>query len=436
MTSIKLFSTNETFIINDELYDKMREGHGNPENLINAFIESLKNVSNKKLKRDYNLLEGEIKMISDVKSFYFNVKKDKQVFLKGTTRMMKNPIWCLIALITHEEKEEQTSKQQDDNSSKQHKERKKKTSITKDIVIRTKILINDGVKHVDISKMLDISNSSVSRIHNGVFDNLLSEEEKITLSNIDNNTLDNKADDQQQYEIDNDENYIIGKMDLSYLHTFSVNKKLHVCGLVANRHNIKYTKQYIFKEALPDSSKINFDKLKETVRDYFKENKIDNTYKVVMYATGLQSAIMAVAAVCYDNDIELIVMHYSPITREYYAQAVNGNNTPAFKITADESYSIEKDLNINNEKIIFESVLKIQRDSKIIYRQSVYSNSWNEILDMYLKMVKHITCSEAYSMVQLYKYEKPDGSECFKNRSHLSTADNFLYYSKRSTLDE
>ena len=420
MTNIKLFSTNEIFIINDELYDKMREVYSNPENLVNAFIESLKNVSNKKLKRDYNLLEAEIKMISDVRSFYFNVKKDKQAFLKGTTRMMK---------------EEQTSKQQDDNSSKQHKERKKKTSITKDIVIKTKILINDGVKHVEIAKMLNISSSSVSRIRNGIFDNMLTEEEKNNISNI-SNMLDNKADNQQQYEIDNNENYIIGKMDLSYLHTFSVNKKLHVCGLVANRHNIKYTKQYIFKEALPDSSKINFDKLKETVRDYFKENKIDNTYKIVMYATGLQSAIMAVAAVCYDNDIELIVMHYSPITREYYAQAVNGNNTPAFKITADESYSIEKDLNINNEKIIFESVLKIQRDCKIIYRQSVYSNNWNEILDMYLKMVKHITCSEAYSMVQLYKYEKPDGSECFKNRSHLSTADNFFYYSKRNTSDE
>ena len=121
MTNIKLFSTNETFTINDELYDKMREVYSNPENLVNAFIESLKNVSNKKLKRDYNLLEAEIKMISDVRSFYFNVKKDKQAFLKGTTRMMKNPIWCLIALITHEEKEEQTSKQQDDNSSKQHK---------------------------------------------------------------------------------------------------------------------------------------------------------------------------------------------------------------------------------------------------------------------------------------------------------------------------
>ena len=53
MTSIKLFSTNETFIINDELYDKMREVYSNPENLVNAFIESLKNVSNKKLKRDY-----------------------------------------------------------------------------------------------------------------------------------------------------------------------------------------------------------------------------------------------------------------------------------------------------------------------------------------------------------------------------------------------
>ena len=49
MTIIKLFSTNETFTINDELYDKMREGHGNPENLVNAFIESLKNVSNNSL---------------------------------------------------------------------------------------------------------------------------------------------------------------------------------------------------------------------------------------------------------------------------------------------------------------------------------------------------------------------------------------------------
>ena len=430
--------------------------------------------SNKKLKALFGLSQSEIYEINEVKNFIKICKDNEDKFKCGTNHLINtNKLYKYITdvlcynialdkdttnnylkeksekdtLITESTKEQKIEENEKMIESEVKIKRKRKTKICRHLVIQAKLLINNKISIDEIAKKLEVSKTTIYRINRHEYDYLLTSDElndieRLTTTNIDNfkETAiipNNKSESAIKHSIDDyiENNCVYDTIDFSEYNLIQKGRKnIHKCGLVANRHEITQVNKYIFEQSLPDASEVDFDQMKETVRKYIKTNSIDSNYKIMLYATGLQSAIMAVTSVCFEEHIDLVVMHYSHKNKMYYPQNIFQYDKihHLSTINSDEIYSIEKESEMYKSDIIFEATIKLQNDGQIIYSQTVLSANWNEILDIYIKMTKHIIISDYYAQIFLYKYERPKGFKSYKNRSHLATGDNFLYYSRRN----
>lgn len=85
-------------------------------------------------------------------------------------------------------------------------------------------------------------------------------------------------------------------------------------GLCEGRHKMP-VKKYIFPKYVPVFNSVY---MRRTI-----ESKIPKgTYKVILYVTGLTTAILEVVKYCIDNNISLTAMHYDKDSNDWIAQEI------------------------------------------------------------------------------------------------------------------
>lgn len=145
------------------------------------------------------------------------------------------------------------------------------------------------------------------------------------------NTIENdksiiSSDNDTKEEDSNNINNIIFKgFDVDKLQELDLIEDLH-CGLVDNRHNSIPTNVFVYSNITStemfDYASL-YDRAKEFIKDNidFDENGVPSR-DMILYATGLQCAIVSVIRACYEYNVNLYVMHYSNTDKTYHKQTV------------------------------------------------------------------------------------------------------------------
>lgn len=93
-------------------------------------------------------------------------------------------------------------------------------------------------------------------------------------------------------------------------------------GLVNNRHDIP-VKNYIFNDSLSEELMFDYAEQEKIVQDFIDKHC---TYKkkIILYATGLQSALSSVIKICIQNNIDISIKHYNAESKSYILQPLIG----------------------------------------------------------------------------------------------------------------
>jgi hypothetical protein len=138
-------------------------------------------------------------------------------------------------------------------------------------------------------------------------------------------------------------------------------------GLVADRHDM-YIKNYIFSEGINESLMFNFDKQYNICCKFVEDNNITNK-TLVVYCTGLQSALGSIVKCCYDKKINLVLKHYNSQSHTYIPQIIFNE----FGEIADTSFPFDT-LRKNCKLLLsYKSSLK-----DILDKDKFYCVSYNE----------------------------------------------------------
>ena len=168
----------------------------------------------------------------------------------------------------------------------------------------------NNLKHTEIAAKYGISYSSVMRI---------------------------KKDNEEKEKNNN----IFMSLDADKFHRVQGQKYVKL-GLVADRHKINPVTDYIF-ETFDNQLMFDYDRQYQIVEKmlsryiHFADGK--PLCGLMLYATGLQAALVSVMKVCDDKKIPLVVMHYNSDDGCYYPQNYSGDST---KFSSDVPYVIEK----------------------------------------------------------------------------------------------
>lgn len=93
-------------------------------------------------------------------------------------------------------------------------------------------------------------------------------------------------------------------------------------GLINNRHDIP-VKNYIFNESLSQELMFDYDEQERIVQNFIDKHCMVKK-KLILYTTGLQSALSSVIKVCLKNDIDLSIKHYNASSKSYILQELSG----------------------------------------------------------------------------------------------------------------
>ena len=91
-------------------------------------------------------------------------------------------------------------------------------------------------------------------------------------------------------------------------------------GLCRGRHDIPDVSDFLFDTQV---NPLDVDTLTEHVRSELPED----CGQLVLYATGLTVALLAVVTICQQRDIGLTVMHFDRDSGEYYPQIIFATET-------------------------------------------------------------------------------------------------------------
>lgn len=105
-----------------------------------------------------------------------------------------------------------------------------------------------------------------------------------------------------------------------------------ICGLVAERHDMpSNVGLYIFEKQLSGSLMFNFDEQYEIAKKFIIEHVFENNDKpikdLIVYCTGIQSALASVIRAAYDLRVNLILAHYDAYNKKYKHQLMWGGFT-------------------------------------------------------------------------------------------------------------
>lgn len=141
-------------------------------------------------------------------------------------------------------------------------------------------------------------------------------------------------------------------------------------GLVSDRHDM-YIKNYIFTKELSEEMMFDFDKQLGECDKYIAEH-ITNNQTLVVYCTGLQSALGAVVRSCYKNKVNLVLKHYNSQSHTYMPQVIYDE----FGDIADTSFPFDSLMRNSKSLLTYKSSL-----SDILKNDKFYCISFNEHQD-------------------------------------------------------
>lgn len=140
-------------------------------------------------------------------------------------------------------------------------------------------------------------------------------------------------------------------------------------GLVSDRHDM-YIKNYIFTK-VSEEMMFDFDKQLGECDKYIAEH-ITNGQTLVVYCTGLQSALGAVVRSCYKNKVNLVLKHYNSQSHTYMPQVIYDE----FGDIADTSFPFDSLMRNSKSLLTYKSSL-----SDILKNDKFYCISFNEHQD-------------------------------------------------------
>lgn len=107
-------------------------------------------------------------------------------------------------------------------------------------------------------------------------------------------------------------------------------------GLINNRHDIP-VKNYIFDDSLSSDLMFNYEEQERIVQEFIDRHCMVKK-KIVLYATGLQSALSSVIKICLKNNIDISIKHYNTESKSYILQQLSGS----FDINADPFFELSQ----------------------------------------------------------------------------------------------
>ena len=144
-------------------------------------------------------------------------------------------------------------------------------------------------------------------------------------------------------------------------------------GLVADRHDM-YIKNYIFDHELDDELLFDFDKQLQICLDYI-DNNVKENQTLVVYCTGIQSALGSIVKACRIRKVNLILKHYNSSNRCYIPQVIFDEFGSAVE-TTDVSFPFDNLLNLRYTKDLF--TYKTTLSSLIENKDKFYGVSYNQ----------------------------------------------------------
>ena len=186
----------------------------------------------------------------------------------------------------------------------------------------------------DLAELYEISYSSVSRIISSY--RSLVEDKKENVVILNNNVFDPKK--------------IIVVDD-----TTSV--KL---GLVADRHDMGPINDFVF-ESLDETLMFDYARQYVIAADAIKKHIDGGNKSLVIYATGLQSALTTVIKVCNDLGVPLTIMHYNTKEHTYIPQIVSGSPNKLI-IPSEFDGILSRGVEVNIYDCTLEDVVKKKYD--------------------------------------------------------------------------
>lgn len=186
----------------------------------------------------------------------------------------------------------------------------------------------------DLAELYEISYSSVSRIINSYKKLINDEKENVVILNPD--TFDPKK--------------IVVVDD-----TTSV--KL---GLVADRHDMGPINDFVF-ESLDETLMFDYARQYVIAADAIKKHIDGGNKSLVIYATGLQSALTTVIKVCNDLNVPLTIMHYNTKEHTYIPQIVSESPNKLI-IPSEFDGILSRGVEVNIYNCTLEDVVKKKYD--------------------------------------------------------------------------
>lgn len=233
-----------------------------------------------------------------------------------------------------------TADNTDDNNSampiKEKPSKKKHSKITPEI--RHGVIMDyfspGKATYSDLAELYEISHSSVSRIINSYKKLINDEKENVVILNPD--TFDPKK--------------IVVVDDTATV-------KL---GLVADRHDMGAINDFVF-ESLDESLMFDYARQYVIAEEAIKKHIDGGNKSLVIYATGLQSALTTVIKLCNDLNIALTIMHYNTKEHTYIPQVVSESPNKLI-IPSEFDGILSRGVEVNIYNCTLEDVVKKKYD--------------------------------------------------------------------------
>ena len=172
-----------------------------------------------------------------------------------------------------------------------------------------------------------------------------------------------------------------------------------VCGLVSERHEMPANiTLYIYERYLNSNLMFNFDEQYRIAREFIIEHIFENSMPVkdlIVYCTGIQSALAAVIKAAYDLGVNLILAHYDAYNKKYRYQLIWGdftkespiNNKVIRFINVSESYQYYNCTYIDLDDTLFVVTFS---NSDVGNKKVYVCASMADTYDLYLSILKKI----------------------------------------------
>ena len=193
----------------------------------------------------------------------------------------------------------------------------------------------------DLAEMFDVSLGTIRiykklvRKNNSEDTEVVVEDEKSDEIEINHDIIKIVNMDATPYVTDFDKKFGIDLFSNKMTHYKSHSDCIEV-GLINNRHDIP-VKNYIFDDSLSSDLMFNYEEQERIVQEFIDKHCIIKK-KIVLYATGLQSALSSVIKICLKNNIDISIKHYNAESKSYILQQLSGT----FDINVDPFFELSQ----------------------------------------------------------------------------------------------